>query len=68
MLFCHYQQTSRMFIFVKFLISENHTLLTSVEKRANVGKNFGNPFNRFPGVLYLAIESEIAIFIFVYTK
>lgn len=56
--------SSRMFIFVKFLISENHTILTSVEKRANVANSFGNPFNRFPGVLYLAIECEIANFYF----
>lgn len=58
-----------MFIFVKFLIFWK-SYLTDIrkKKRANVGKNFGNPFNRFPGVLYLAIESEIAIFIFVYTK
>ena len=29
---------------------------------------FRRPFKRFPGVWYLAIASEIAIFIVVYTK
>jgi hypothetical protein len=57
-----------MFIFVKFLISEKSYFTDIRGKRAYVGKNFGNPSNRLPGVLYLAIESEIAIFIFVYTK
>lgn len=57
-----------MFILVKFLISEKSQSIGICTKTANVKKEFGKPFKRFPGVLYLAIESEIAIFIVVYTK
>lgn len=58
-----------MFIFVKFFIFWKLYLIDICKKkRVNVGKNFGNFFNWFFGVLYFVIESEIVIFIFVYMK